>query len=83
MAKVCEICGKGSQKGNQISRGIGQRVSRRTIIRNKPNLFNRKMKINGTSMTVTMCSSCLKRIKFEQKAIEAEKQAETSESTEE
>ena len=32
MSKQCQVCGKIYQKGNLVPRGIGNRVTRRTII---------------------------------------------------
>lgn len=67
MAKVCDICQKGYLKANLVPRGIGRRVTRRTTTKKKPNLMTKKFIINGTPMRVRICSSCLKRIKFEDK----------------
>ncbi len=77
MSKVCEICNKGYQKGNLVPRGIGKRVTRRTTVRKLPNLFSKRIVIDGTAKRYTICSSCIKRIKFEtaklEKALTAEK----------
>jgi ribosomal protein L28 len=67
MAKICQICGKGSLKGNQVPRGIGRRVTRRTIIKQEVNLRTKKFIIGGKSVTLRICTSCLKRIRFEEK----------------
>ncbi|MDC0449037.1 50S ribosomal protein L28 [bacterium] len=64
MAKTCQICGKGYQKANLVPRGIGNRVTRRTITKKGVNLRTKRFKINGTSMKVKLCASCLKRMKF-------------------
>ena len=69
MAKVCDICLKSYQKGNLVPRGIGRRVTRRTTIRRHPNLRYKKFEINGMSVRLWVCASCLKRIKFENKKI--------------
>ena len=70
MAKVCEICNKGYQRGNLVPRGIGKRVTRRTTVRHLPNLFTKKLNINGINTKVRLCTSCLKRLKFETALIE-------------
>lgn len=67
MARVCDLCGKEYLKGNLVPRGIGRRVTSRTITRQQPNLRTKKFIINGTSMTLKICASCLKRIKKEKK----------------
>ncbi|HLC93860.1 MAG TPA: 50S ribosomal protein L28 [Patescibacteria group bacterium] len=74
MSKICQICGKGYLKGNQVPRGIGRRVTRRTNIRQQPNLRSKKFLVDGTAITVKICASCLKRIKFEsnQDSVETE-----------
>lgn len=50
-------------KGNLVPRGIGNRVARRTIRRQQPNIRTKRMNIGGTSLKVRLCSSCLKRLK--------------------
>jgi large subunit ribosomal protein L28 len=75
MAKICDICGKGYLKANKVPRGIGNRVTNRSITRKGPNLRSKKLKVGGSTIKVKICSSCLKRLKFEQK------QMETAEST--
>lgn len=65
MAKICDICEKGYLKANQVPRGIGRRVTRRTTIKQNPNLRTKKFNIDGTAVTLKICASCLKRIKME------------------
>ena len=67
MARVCDICEKGYLKGNLVPRGIGRRVTNRAIMKQRPNLRRKKVSIDGTSMTLSICSSCLKRMKFDKK----------------
>jgi ribosomal protein L28 len=69
MAKICQICGKGSLKGNQVPRGVGRRVTRRTIIKQEVNLRAKKFVINGRGVSLRICTSCLKRIKFEERKV--------------
>ncbi len=72
MSKICDLCQKGYQKGNLVPRGIGRRVTGRTITMKQVNLRSKRFVINGTSMKLSICSSCLKRLKFEEKLIKAE-----------
>lgn len=65
MSKICEICGKVSLKGNLVPRGIGNRVTRRTISRQKPNLRIKRLSLGGNKIKVQMCASCLKKLKKE------------------
>ena len=67
MSKICDICGKSSLKGNLVPRGIGKRVTRRTIRRQEPNFRSKKLTINGTPMKVKICASCLKRLKKDER----------------
>ncbi len=67
MSRVCEICEKRYLKGNLVPRGIGKRVTRRTITKQQPNLRVKRIEINGNTATIRLCASCLKRLKFESK----------------
>jgi ribosomal protein L28 len=73
MAKICDICGKGYLKANKVPRGIGNRVTNRSITRKGPNLRSKRLNVGGTNVKVKICSSCLKRLKFEQKQMEKAK----------
>ncbi|MFZ5425301.1 MAG: large ribosomal subunit protein bL28 [Patescibacteria group bacterium] len=75
MSKVCALCEKSYLKGNSVPRGIGRRVTNRAIKRQQVNLRNKKFNIGGTSVHMRICSSCLKRIKVEEKAVINEKNA--------
>ncbi len=66
MSKICQLCGKGSLKGNQVPRGIGRRVTKRSIIKQEPNLRVKKFTVNGRSVTLRICASCLKRIRYDE-----------------
>lgn len=82
MATTCDICGKGYLRGNQVARGIGDRVSRRTIRKQLPNLRTVRMALNGGSKTTLyICTSCLKRMKKEKKDVAAEVIATDSKTT--
>ncbi len=55
MAAVCEICGKGS--------GFGKNVSfshRRTPRRFNPNIQIRRTTVGGNSRRIRVCTSCIK-----------------------
>ena len=55
MARRCELCGKGPQSGNKVSKSYNH--TRRVW---KPNLVKVKTEIGGTTMTLKMCTRCLK-----------------------
>lgn len=63
MSRICQICGKTSIKGHIVPRGVGNRVTKRTIIRRMVNLRSKRFEINGVKVKLLLCSSCLKRIK--------------------
>lgn len=81
MSKQCQICGKTYQKGNLVPRGIGNRVTKRTLKRNSVNLRVKRFLINGSKVKVILCSSCLKRFKKDQRDIEKAIEASKTEST--
>lgn len=70
MAKSCEVCGKTYQKANLVPRGIGNRVTKRTATKKGANLRNKRLIIGGKKVRVTICASCLKRLKKDQKVAE-------------
>ena len=70
MARVCDICQKSYLKGNLVPRGIGRRVTNRAIKRQQPNIRKKKLDVDGQKINVNICSSCLKRIKFNKKKSE-------------
>ncbi|MFV1969128.1 MAG: 50S ribosomal protein L28 [Pirellulaceae bacterium] len=69
MARVCEVCGKGTQMGNAVEHrgkakylgGVGTKVtgiSRRTF---RPNLQRVKVTTSeGSNKTMRVCASCLR-----------------------
>ena len=63
MSRICEICGKGYLKSNLVPRGIGKRVTRRTISKQQPNLRTKRILAGSNHVTVKMCTSCLKKLK--------------------
>ena len=69
MARVCEVCGKGSQVGNSVETrgkakylgGVGTKVTGITRRQFKPNLQRVKITTgNGTNKTVRVCTQCLR-----------------------
>ncbi len=65
MSRICDICEKGYLKGNLVPRGVGRRVTRRTLMRQQPNLRTKRLEINGVKVKVQLCASCLKKLKQE------------------
>jgi large subunit ribosomal protein L28 len=55
MSRTCDICGKGVMTGNKVSHAKNH--TRRTW---KPNLHSVKTEIGGTTLTLKLCSRCLK-----------------------
>ncbi|PJA27368.1 MAG: 50S ribosomal protein L28 [candidate division Zixibacteria bacterium CG_4_9_14_3_um_filter_46_8] len=55
MAKVCEICGKKPLFGNDVSHS-----HRATPRRWNPNLQEVRASVNGVTMKLSVCTSCLK-----------------------
>jgi ribosomal protein L28 len=67
MSLVCEMCLKSYNRGNLVKRLIGNRVARRTTRRQQPNLRNKRIEVEGKMVRVKLCTSCLKKIKSENK----------------
>ena len=74
MSRICQICGKSSVKGHIVPRGVGNRVTKRTIIRRMANLRTKRFLVNGVKVKLLLCSSCLKRIKLDSKLINSASQ---------
>ena len=55
MAKVCQICGKGPQFGNNVSHA--HNLTRRKW---SPNLQRVRANINGAIRRIRVCAKCLK-----------------------
>lgn len=70
MSRICDVCSKSALKGNLVKRGIGRRVTRRTIMKQEPNLFEKRILVDGRNIKVKICASCLKRLKKEIRDIE-------------
>ncbi len=54
MAKVCEICGKKPQYGNNVSH-----ANNRTRRRFEPNLQKVRALVDGKTKRITVCTSCI------------------------
>ncbi|MCH7802545.1 MAG: 50S ribosomal protein L28 [Acidobacteriota bacterium] len=64
MSKVCEICGKGPQFGNNISHA--HNVTKR---RWNPNLQRVRAVVDGTIRRIRVCTQCLKSGKVQKPSI--------------
>ena len=73
MSKICDICGKGRIVGGSITRrglakkkgGIGTHVVKNVKRTFKPNLQRIKIRQNGGTKHVTVCSACIRANKVE------------------
>ncbi|WP_408954353.1 50S ribosomal protein L28 [Natroniella sp. ANB-PHB2] len=73
MARFCEVCGKGSNKSNAVTRrgkakkegGVGRNVTGRSRRTQKPNLQKVKAIVEGSPKRIKVCTSCLKAGKVE------------------
>lgn len=63
MARACEICNKGVQRGHRVSHA--HNISRRVW---NPNLQNVRALVNGRAKQMKVCTRCLKAGKV-QKAV--------------
>ena len=69
MARVCEICGKGTQKGNAVELrgkakylgGVGTKITGITRRKFKPNLQNVKISLpGGGTRSARVCTQCIR-----------------------
>ena len=58
MAK-CDVCQKGMHFGRKISITRSQ-VSRRALTKQKPNVHNVRVMVDGTPATLHVCTRCLR-----------------------
>jgi large subunit ribosomal protein L28 len=63
MARSCDICGKGPIHGNRISHA--HNVTKR---RWNPNLRRVRAVVNGTHMTLRVCTACIRSGKVQKAA---------------
>ncbi|MEQ0558573.1 50S ribosomal protein L28 [Amycolatopsis sp. NEAU-NG30] len=71
MSKRCDVCGKEPAFGRQVAR-LGVRAQKRRIKGRSarmfyPNIQAVKAVINGTSLRMKVCTSCLKKGKISRK----------------
>lgn len=67
MARVCDVCGKGTQVGYQIERrglakkkgGVGRRITGRTKRKFKANIQNIRALVNGGVKRMKVCTRCI------------------------
>ena len=55
MSRTCDLCGKHPTHGNKVSNSYNH--TRRTW---KPNLLKIKTEVSGTTMTLRICTQCLR-----------------------
>ncbi|MFA5776316.1 MAG: 50S ribosomal protein L28 [Patescibacteria group bacterium] len=67
MSRICDICGKGRLRGKLVPRGIGRRVTHRTIRYQMPNLRQKRMVLGGVSIKLKLCTTCLSVLNKSQK----------------
>ena len=68
MARVCKICGKGPQIGNQKTTrgkakylgGVGTKITGITKRQFKPNLQRVHVTMNGTNQAILACTKCIR-----------------------
>jgi large subunit ribosomal protein L28 len=63
MARVCELCGKGTLMGKDSVHKHGGMWARRAPTSRrkwKPNLRKVKVQVNGANKTMRICAQCLK-----------------------
>jgi large subunit ribosomal protein L28 len=67
MARVCDICGKGTQVGYSIERrglakkkgGVGRRITGRTKRKFKANIQKVRALVNGGVKRMRVCTRCI------------------------
>ena len=67
MSRVCELCGKKTEVGNQIERrglakwkgGVGRKITGKTKRTFKPNLQMVRAKVNGSVKRIKVCTRCI------------------------
>ncbi len=67
MSRVCELCGKKTEVGNQIERrglakwkgGVGRKITGKTKRTFKPNLQMVRAKIDGSVKRIKVCTRCI------------------------
>ncbi|MFQ5654554.1 MAG: 50S ribosomal protein L28 [Planctomycetota bacterium] len=68
MARVCELCGKHTQRGNKITTrgkakylgGVGTKITGKVRRTFKPNLQKIRAQIGGSVKRITVCTRCIR-----------------------
>ena len=68
MARVCEVCGKGPQIGNQVTirgkakylGGVGTKITGINKRQFKPNLQRVRVTMRGANKALLVCTQCLR-----------------------
>ncbi len=69
MSRVCDICGKRTQRGNRLAKrgkakylgGVGTKITGKVKRTFKPNLQRVRAEVNGTRLRMKVCTRCIKR----------------------
>ena len=69
MARVCELCGKRTQRGNKLAQrgkakylgGVGTKITGKVKRTFKPNLQRLRVQMGGARKRMRVCTRCLKR----------------------
>jgi ribosomal protein L28 len=72
MSRICQLCGKGYLKAKIVPRGVGNRVTKRTIKIRMPNLRSKRFILNGMKVKLIICAGCLKRVKMDSRELNQE-----------
>lgn len=67
MSRLCELCGKKTQVGNQIKRrglakwkgGVGKKITGKTKRKFKPNIQRVRVEIEGSAKRIKVCTRCI------------------------
>ncbi len=68
MARVCEICGKRTRRGNKITTrgkakhlgGVGTKITGKVKRTFKPNLQKIRVQVGGTVKRMKVCTRCIR-----------------------
>jgi large subunit ribosomal protein L28 len=69
MSRKCEICGRATEVGYQVTRrglakakgGVGRKITGKTKRTFKPNIQRVRAVVNGRTCRVKVCTRCMKR----------------------
>ena len=69
MSRKCELCGRTTTFGNQLTRrglakakgGVGKKITGKTKRTFKPNIQRVRMLVNGQVRRVKVCTRCMKK----------------------